>query len=158
MKTKHSAGLLLYRFSNLELEVFLVHPGGPFWKGKDVGAWSIPKGEFDPEESAIDAAKREFVEETGFEAPLGALLELRPVKQPSGKVVHAWAIQADIDASRLRSNSFQMEWPPRSGVQCDFPEVDRGEWFRLEAAKEKILVGQKPILETLQFVLKVEDN
>lgn len=150
---KKSAGLLLYRERNRVLEVFLVHPGGPFWEKKEDGAWSIPKGECNEPEDALAAAKREFAEETGItiEARLETQLEgLTPVKQPSGKIIHAWFGRADFDADSIRSNTFSMEWPPRSGKQQQFPEVDRGAWFDLPAAASKITKGQLPLLRELQ--------
>lgn len=146
---KKSAGLLLYRHVGEGVEVFLVHPGGPFWAKKDDGAWSIPKGEFSEGEDALEAAKREFREETGFEIA-GRFKELEPVKQPSGKIVHAWSVEGDIDASAVRSNHFSIEWPRASGVVQQFPEVDRGAWFSLRQARKKILKGQMPFLEELQ--------
>jgi predicted NUDIX family NTP pyrophosphohydrolase len=146
--TQHSAGILLYRYQDDTLEVLLVHPGGPLWKHKDLGAWSIPKGLFEVTEDALDAAKREFVEETGFEID-GAFLELGEIKQPSNKIVHAWAIEGNLDATRISSNSFTMEWPMRSGHIREFPEVDRGEWFDLQTARKKIYEGQAPFLDRL---------
>ncbi|HKV25315.1 MAG TPA: NUDIX domain-containing protein [Candidatus Acidoferrum sp.] len=150
---KKSAGLLLYRERNRTLEVFLVHPGGPFWEKKDDGAWSIPKGEFGDDEDALDAARREFAEETGIaiEAKLESqLAALTPLKQHSGKIVHAWIARADFDADSIRSNTFSLEWPPRSGKQQQFPEVDRAAWFDLPTASRKILKGQRPFLQELQ--------
>jgi predicted NUDIX family NTP pyrophosphohydrolase len=144
-----SAGLLLYRQSGESVEVFLVHPGGPFWTRRDDGAWSIPKGEFVDGEDPLEVAKREFKEETGFDIE-GEFEAMRPTRQAGGKLVYAWAVQGDINASVIRSNSFSMEWPPRSGKIQDFPEVDRGEWFDLTSAKRKILKGQLEILEQLQ--------
>jgi predicted NUDIX family NTP pyrophosphohydrolase len=132
--------------------VFLVHPGGPFWRRKDSGAWSIPKGELDQHEDPLQAAKREFKEETGFVAS-GNFMELEPVKQPGGKVVLAWAVEGDLDPSAVRSNTFTIQWPPRSGKQQEFPEIDRAAWFDLKTAKEKILEGQVPILEQLETML-----
>ena len=146
---KMSAGLLLYRNESRILEVFLVHPGGPFWAKKDAGAWSIPKGEFIEGEEPLDAARREFEEETGFTAD-GDFTELKPLKQPSGKIIYAWALKGDCDASGIRSNTFSMEWPPRSGQQQEFPEVDRGGWFDVDAAKAKLLKGQIGFLEQLE--------
>jgi predicted NUDIX family NTP pyrophosphohydrolase len=148
MAKRISAGILLYRIRSRTLEVFLVHPGGPYWIRKDAGAWSIPKGELDEGADALATARREFEEETGSTLE-GELVALAPLKQPSGKLVHAWALQGDIDAASIRSNSFTMEWPPRSGKMQAFPEVDRGEWFPLAAAKEKILPGQRPFLDEL---------
>ena len=146
---KKSAGLLLYRNESGTLEVFLVHPGGPFWARKDSGSWSIPKGEFVEGEEPLDAARREFEEETGFTAA-GEFTELKPLKQPSGKVIYAWAVKGDCDASEIRCNTFSMEWPPRSGQQQEFPEVDRAGWFELDAAKVKLLKGQIGFLEQLE--------
>ena len=150
--TKHSAGLLLYRFREGMLEVFLIHPGGPFWEKKDLGAWSIPKGELDEGEEAFEAARREFEEETSFR-PEGIFRELTPVRQRSGKVVHAWAIEGDCDPTAVRSNTFTMEWPPRSGTQQEFPEVDRAGWFAVELAKEKINEGQRGLLNELRSLI-----
>ena len=155
--TKQSAGLLLYRFCEGVLEVFLIHPGGPFWEKKDIGAWSIPKGELDAGEEAFEAARREFEEETGFR-PEGVFRELRPVRQRSGKIVHAWAVEGNCDSRAIRSNTFAMEWPPRSGRQQEFPEVDRAGWFAVDLAKEKILEGQRGLLEQLELVLQKEGN
>jgi predicted NUDIX family NTP pyrophosphohydrolase len=146
---KQSAGLLLYRFRERRLEVLLVHPGGPLWAKKDAGAWSIPKGEAAPGEDLLTRAKLEFSEETGFPAPDRAEA-LRPIKQAGGKVVHAWAVEGDCDVAALRSNSFTMEWPPRSGRQQHFPEVDRAAWFTLDVAREKINQGQSAFLDQLE--------
>jgi predicted NUDIX family NTP pyrophosphohydrolase len=143
-----SAGLLLFRQRAGELEVLLVHPGGPFWAKKDDGAWSIPKGEIDEGEDPLAAAKREVAEELGV-APDGYFIPLAPVRQPGGKIVQAWAIEADIDAAAIISNTFQMEWPPRSGRQQTFPEVDRAAWFTISAAHSKISRGQLPLLDAL---------
>src|ERR1051325_3463741 len=141
-----SAGLLLYRCTNGIIEVLLCHPGGPFWARKDEGAWSIPKGEFAPGEDPLDAAKREFEEETGQVAN-GEFIMLRPVLQPGGKIVHAWAVELDFDPATLRSNTFSMEWPPKSGQSREFPEIDRAEWFDVKSAHTKILKGQAPLLD-----------
>jgi predicted NUDIX family NTP pyrophosphohydrolase len=149
---KQSAGLLVYRRRNRALEVFLVHPGGPFWQNKDLGAWSIPKGEFAADGDPLETAQREFQEETGFVAT-GDFLPLTPRKQPSGKTVHAWAFQGDYDPARLESNTFQLEWPPKSGMLKEVPEVDRAEWFSLEVAREKILPGQWGFLDELNRVI-----
>jgi predicted NUDIX family NTP pyrophosphohydrolase len=143
---KQSAGLLLYRRRAGQLEVLLVHPGGPFWMNRDAGAWSIPKGEFISTEEPLAVAKREFREETGLVAT-GDFLPLQPVKQRGGKTVYAWIVACDLDVSRITSNTFRMEWPPRSGQFQEFPEVDRAEWFTLNLAKEKILEAQWPLLE-----------
>ena len=125
-----------------------MHPGGPFWRNKDEGAWSVPKGEHTEEEEGLAAAQREFLEETGM--PIrGPFLPLTAVRQPGGKVVHAWAVAADFDADAIRSNTFTMEWPPKSGNFRSFPEVDRAGWFALEAAREKLLIGQRPLLDEL---------
>jgi predicted NUDIX family NTP pyrophosphohydrolase len=149
MAKKQTAGILLYRIRNGDLEVFLVHPGGPFWMKKDDGAWSIPKGETEEGEDLLRAAKREFHEETGFSLD-GNFIALTPLKQRGGKIVHAWAVEGDVDAESSKSNLFSMEWPPRSGRRAEFPEVDRAAWFTLEAAKGKILQGQAEFLEELR--------
>jgi predicted NUDIX family NTP pyrophosphohydrolase len=145
---RQSAGLLLYRRRAGALEVFLVHPGGPFWAKKDLGAWSIPKGEFEPDEDPLEAARREMREETGFDIA-GPFLPLAPVKQPGGKLVHAWAVEADVDPARVVSNTFTIEWPPRSGRQQTFPEIDRAAWFPIDEARRRILRGQAPLLDNL---------
>jgi len=152
---KQSAGLLLYRFHEGTLEVFLVHPGGPFWAKKDLGAWSIPKGEIDEGEDPLEAARREFEEETGFR-PEGMFRELTPVKQRSGKIVHTWAVEGDCDSAAIRSNTFSMEWPPRSGRQQEFPEVDRAGWFSIPEAREKILDVQRALMEQVELILHQE--
>ncbi len=147
-KKKDSAGLVIYRLprdSGGEVEFLLVHPGGPYWAKKDAGAWSIPKGEIDPGEDKFAAARRETKEETGF-TPRGKFRRLPPTRQPSGKVVHAWAIEADFDPATLRSDTFEIEWPSRSGHSARFPEVDRAQWFGAREAFAKILPGQRPIL------------
>lgn len=148
---KRSAGVILYRLRD-GAEVFLVHPGGPFWARKDEGAWSIPKGEYEEGEESIDVARREFFEETGFEVS-GDLVEIGSVKQTGGKVVTAWAVEGDCDPDLLRSNLFEMEWPPRSGRVQSFPEVDRGGWFSLGEAKRRILKSQEPLLDMFSTVL-----
>jgi predicted NUDIX family NTP pyrophosphohydrolase len=140
-----SAGVLLFRERKGEIEVFLVHLGGPFWAARDDGAWSIPKGEVEPGEEPLAAARREFAEETGC-AAAGELLPLTPVRQKGGKLVHAWALEGDCDPGDLKSNRFALEWPPRSGKHQEFPEVDRAEWFHIPAALRKILPGQQPLL------------
>jgi predicted NUDIX family NTP pyrophosphohydrolase len=149
---KRSAGLLMYRWRNGQLEVFLVHPGGPFWAKKDLGAWSISKGEYIEGELPLDAAKREFQEETGFAAQ-GTFLELGAVQQAGGKVVSAWAFEGDCDPGGLVSNRCQVEWPPRSGRMIEIAEVDRGGWFSLAAARERILKSQAPFLDRLSLML-----
>ena len=153
MTAKRSAGLLLYRKRAGTLEVFLVHPGGPFWARKDEGAWTIPKGEIGADESPLAAARRETAEETGF-APEGEFIELPPIRQKAGKHVHAWAVEAECDPRELRSNSFSMEWPPRSGKMADFPEVDRGAWFGMAEARAKLLEAQHPLLDSLEASFK----
>jgi predicted NUDIX family NTP pyrophosphohydrolase len=149
---RSSAGLLLFRSGSAGLEVLLVHPGGPFWVRKDDGAWSIPKGECTDGEDPIDAARREAAEELGV-AVSGALIALTPRRQKSGKTVHAWAVRSDFDPAQLASNTFSLEWPPGSGRQQSFPEVDRAEWFPLPLAKRKILPGQAGFLDELDEVL-----
>jgi len=156
MAKKTSAGILLYRVRSGVLEVFLVHPGGPFWAKKDAGAWSIPKGEIEEGADSLETAKREFLEETG--SPIdGNFLELTPQKQRSGKLVHAWAVEGEIDASSVRSNSFSMEWPPRSGKQQEFPEVDKGEWFNIPVARKKLLAGQRGFLDEIEIKCRTLD-
>lgn len=145
---KKSAGLVMYRFRDARLEVLLVHPGGPFWRNKDDGVWSIPKGEYTEDEDPFEVAKREFKEETGYEAE-GNFIKLAPVKQPSRKIIAAWAFEGDCDAGKIKSNTFSMEWPPRSGKQAEFPEVDRAAWFPIDAAKSKLLKGQVGLIEQL---------
>ena len=150
---KLSSGLLMFRRINSGLEVFLVHPGGPLWKKKDSGAWSLPKGEYTEEEDPFLAAKREFEEETGF-TPDGKFLSIGKIKQPGGKIVTAWAFEGDLDPARIKSNLFSMEWPPVSGNFQEFPEVDRGGWFPLDTARRKILKGQAGFLDRLLEILK----
>src|SRR5262245_39278169 len=145
---QHSAGIVLYRRSGHRFEVLLVHPGGPFWANKDDGAWSIPKGGYQPGEDAFAAALREFEEETGAR-PEGEALALGAFRQSAVKIVEAWAIEGTFDPHRLKSNTFAMEWPPRSGRISQFPEVDRAAWFTPEVAVRKILKGQRPILDAL---------
>jgi predicted NUDIX family NTP pyrophosphohydrolase len=148
---KTAAGLLMYRRRH-DLEVFLVHPGGPFWIKKDVGAWTVPKGEIGENEAALDAAKREFTEETGFSID-GEFHPLGPVRQSGGKVVYAWAVEGDCDPAKIRSNSFAMEWPPKSGKVSEFPEVDRGGWFPIVEARKRILPAQEKFLDQLMDLL-----
>jgi predicted NUDIX family NTP pyrophosphohydrolase len=150
--TKKSAGLLMYRFRRETVEVLLVHPGGPFWAKKDLGAWSIPKGEYTEDEDPLEAARREFQEETGFTA-YGTFISLSPVRYKSGKRITAWAVEGDLDASLARSNTFKIEWPPRSGIQKEFPEVDRAQWFPIDIAKEKINKGQTDLLDQLPAIM-----
>jgi predicted NUDIX family NTP pyrophosphohydrolase len=153
---KKSAGLLLFRRAADAIEVLLVHPGGPFWAKKDEGAWSIPKGEFADGEDPLPAALREFEEETGKavrETAAGDFIPLQPQRQPGGKLVHAWALRGDFDPTQLRSNTFSIEWPPRSGRHQTWPEVDRASWFPLDAARKKILPGQVPLLDELERTL-----
>lgn len=145
---KRSAGLLLYKIEAGTVRVLLVHPGGPFWRNKDEGVWSIPKGEIEAGEDALAAARREFREETGHDAG-GDALALTPVRQAGGKIVEAWAVAGDLDPSRIVSNSFATEWPPRSGRTQSFPEIDRAEWFGLAEARERINPAQVPLLDEL---------
>jgi len=149
---KQSAGILLWRRRGGAIEVLLVHPGGPFWAKKDAGAWSIPKGEFAAGEDPRAAALREFEEETGF-GVAGELVPLKPLRQPGGKLVHAFALAGDCDANKIRSNNFSMEWPPRSGKRQEFPEVDRAGWFDLTEARKKMLRGQTGFLDELGEML-----
>ena len=150
---KQSAGVLLFRMKREELEVFLVHPGGPFWIKKDAGAWSIPKGEIETGEEALQVAIREFKEETGQEIE-GSFSELQPVKQKAGKIIKAWAVEGDIDENTIVSNTFEIEWPPGSGKKKIFPEVDKAQWFSLTEASEKINPGQLPLIEELQQIIR----
>jgi predicted NUDIX family NTP pyrophosphohydrolase len=152
--SKKSAGILLYRKTSRGLEVLLVHPGGPVWAKKDAAAWSIPKGEYKDDEDPLTAAKREFTEETSI-ALEGTFTPLDPVKQASGKVVHAWAVEGDCDATKIVSNTFTMEWPPKSGRQTEFPEVDRAEWFSLAEAREKLNKGQVALLDQLTALVSL---
>ncbi len=146
---KKSAGLLMFRRpANGPMQVLLVHPGGPIWAKRDLGAWTFPKGEYQESEDALDAAKREFVEETGF-AVAEPLIALGSLKQPSGKIVSIWAFEADCDPAALVSNEFAMEWPPKSGVKASFVEIDRAGWFSLSEAREKLSKGQVGFLEAL---------
>ena len=144
----------MYRYHDKELEVFLVHPGGPFWVKKDNGAWTLPKGEYIESEQPLDAARREFQEETGFPAPSGEYLDLGTLKQAAGKIVSAWAAEGDCDPHNLKSNLCRVEWPPHSGRHIDIPEVDRGAWFLLVEARERILKSQRPFLDELTRKLK----
>jgi predicted NUDIX family NTP pyrophosphohydrolase len=145
---KQSAGILLYKKQHGELFVLLAHPGGPFWKNKDLGVWSIPKGEFNDDEQPLDAAIREFEEETGIRID-GDFIPLQPVRLKSGKTVHAWALERDLDASKIKSNEFDIEWPPKSGKTISIPEIDRAEWFPAGIALEKINVAQGALIKEL---------
>jgi predicted NUDIX family NTP pyrophosphohydrolase len=150
---QRSAGLVLYRVRSSSLEVLLVHPGGPLWQKRDAGAWTIPKGLAEGEEDLLAAARREFREETGH-APDGEFIELSPVTQKGGKVVHAWAIEGDFDLASFQSNTFTLEWPPRSGRLKEFPEADRAEFFDLPAARQKINPAQAALLDELERIKK----
>ncbi|MFO7563743.1 MAG: NUDIX domain-containing protein [Enhygromyxa sp.] len=154
MASKQSAGLLLCRPGLGGLEFLLVHPGGPFFANKDAGAWTIPKGLIDPGEEPLATARREFVEETGFTLPPGPFAPLGFVDQKGGKRVFAWVALGDADPAALRSNSFTIEWPPRSGLRRSFPEVDRAQWFDLASARAKILAAQVPLLERASQLLQ----
>src|SRR5260370_28885129 len=151
---KRSAGLMMFRKLKDELEVFLVHPGGPLWAKKGKGAWTIPKGEFDEDENPLVAARREFEEETGFDA-MGEFLDLGSIKQKSGKVVTAWAFQGDCDPAKLTSNTCEVEWPPRSGRRLEIPEVDQGRWFSVDEAPEYIREETKKLLDNLCAALQL---
>ncbi len=152
MKRKNSAGIILFREKGKVREVLLIHPGGPFWARKDDGVWSIPKGELNDEENKLLCAKREFEEETGCR-PKGKFIPLSPLKQKSGKIVYAWAVEGDFDLSQFKSNSFEMEWPPRSGKMASFPEADKAGWFTITEAQKKILPGQSGFLYQLEEML-----
>ena len=154
---KISAGLLLYRRSGRALEILLVHPGGPFWAKKDLGAWSIVKGEAAPGEDLLACAKREFEEETGCAAE-GSFRPLAPVRQAGGKEVRAWAVEMDCDAAAIQSNRFEMEWPPRSGRRQSFPEIDRAEWLDPATARQKINKGQLPLIDELERILSASNQ
>ncbi|UFS68557.1 NUDIX domain-containing protein [Geomonas sp. RF6] len=149
---KKSAGLLMFRYGASGIELFLVHPGGPFWRGKDLGAWTIPKGECLEGEESLQAAKREFEEETGVQ-PREPYRKLTPLKQPGGKTISAWAFEGDCDPAKAHSNTFTMEWPPKSGLQSEFPEVDKADWFPLQLAREKIIKGQAGFIDELCALL-----
>ena len=154
--SKKSSGLLAYRRRAGRMEVFLIHPGGPYWTKKDDGAWSIPKGEFIVEEP-LEAAKREFTEETGFQTN-GPYRILAPIRQPSGKLIHAWAFEGDFDPAAIRSNTFPLEWPPGSGMVRDFPEADRAGWFSIEKAREKIIRGQTGFIDELEKIMEINEE
>ena len=147
-----SAGLLMYRIKAGALQVLLAHPGGPFFAKKDDGSWSIPKGEPDADEDLLVTAQREFEEETGLK-PTGPLILLKPIQQKGGKIVHAWVFEGDCDPAAIRSNTFTMEWPPHSGRQQEFPEIDRAEWFDLATARKKIKAGQEALIDELEGML-----
>jgi predicted NUDIX family NTP pyrophosphohydrolase len=151
---KQSAGLLVYRLAGQSLELLLVHPGGPFWTKKDDGAWFIPKGEINVGEAPLAAAQREFREELGLEPPEGEPLELGTVKNKSGKLIYCWALAGDLDLTGFHSNTFSVEWPPRSGKQREFPEVDRAAYFEVEEAMRKMHAAQLPLLERLLLALR----
>ena len=156
---KQTAGLLLFKIVDKTVFFFLVHPGGPFWKNKDLESWSIPKGEFTNDENPLDAAKREFYEETGFKLESESesdFIELDSVKLKSGKTIFAWALEFDIDATLIKSNEFEMEWPPKSGKQQSFPEVDRAEWFQTEQALKKINPAQADFI--VQIISKISSS
>ncbi|HAA10271.1 MAG TPA: NUDIX hydrolase [Cytophagales bacterium] len=153
---KKSAGILLFRLKQGYLEVLLVHPGGPFFKNKDLGSWSIPKGEF-KDESPLQAAIREFKEETGFEVK-GDFLELTPIKQRSGKMVYAWALEGDLETSQIQSNTFELEWPPKSGKIQRFPEIDHADWFSVGVARQKINGNQVPFIDQTISLLGLSDS
>jgi predicted NUDIX family NTP pyrophosphohydrolase len=148
-----SAGLLVYRRRSGGPEVLLVHPGGPFFRNKDAGAWTIPKGEPGDDEELLAAAVREFAEETGLAVPAGSFAPLPPVKQRGGKVVHAWAVEGELDPATIKSNTFEIEWPPRSGKRATFPEIDRAEFFDFDAARVKMSPAQAPWLDELAALL-----
>jgi predicted NUDIX family NTP pyrophosphohydrolase len=154
---KTSAGVLLFRFKNEYPEILLFHPGGPYWAKKDAGVWSIPKGELNENEEPIKAAERELLEETGIEIK-GGLIPLTPVKQKNNKIVFAWALEQDFDPQNLVSNLFEIEWPPGSGIKKQFPEMDRGSWFRIEEAKVKILGAQIPFITELEKIKRFSDT
>ena len=155
---RRSAGLLVHRGAGAELEVLLVHPGGPMWSKRDAGAWSIPKGEYDSDEQPLAAARREFGEELGVAPPDGPARDLGEVRQKSGKVVHGWAVEGDLDVSVISSNTVTVQWPPRSGQTLEIPEVDRAEWFGPELAREKINPAQAVLLDRLSHILEASTS
>jgi len=157
---RKSAGLLLYRFQNKTIQVLLVHPGGPFWKNKDTGAWSIPKGEIEEGEEPLIAAARETEEETGIHVDTNHCISLTPVKQKSGKIIYAWAKEDSFEIDNIKSNLFEMEWPPKSGKKKFFPEVDKASWCNIDEAEKKIVPGQTPLLKELKALLRnqIEDE
>jgi len=154
---KKSAGILLYRFTKKILEVLIVHPGGPFWAKKDLGVWSIPKGELNDNENPLDAALREFLEEMGEEIS-GNFIPMTPIKQSNGKIIYAFALEHDFDALKIKSNMFTMEWPPKSGKQQAFPEIDRGEWFDFTTSKQKLNEYQAAIVDELAKKLNLVEE
>lgn len=154
---KLSAGLILYRWRKNKLEVFLVHPGGPFWAKKDAGAWSIPKGEYGENEEALEAAKREFAEETGGAAPKGEYIKIGEVKYGNKKVT-AWAIESDFDEKQIKSNYFEMEWPPKSGESQKFLEINKAGWYNLAMARKKLVKGQAAFVDQLLHALQIDEN
>jgi predicted NUDIX family NTP pyrophosphohydrolase len=149
MAAKRSAGILVFRRTNGQVEVLIAHMGGPLWARKDAGAWSVPKGEYEPDETAEAAARREFQEELGLPVPAGDLIDLGEVKQSSGKIVTVWALEGDLDPALVVPGTFQMEWPRGSGVMRDFPEIDRAAWFDLATAREKLVTAQREFLDRL---------
>jgi predicted NUDIX family NTP pyrophosphohydrolase len=154
---KQSAGIVVFRQINEDIEIFLVHPGGPFWVKKDLGAWSIPKGEFTEDEDPLDAAKREFLEETGIKVKWkdDIFKALQPVKMKSGKIIHAWACENNFETGKMKSNTFPLEWPPKSGKIIEVPEVDKWEWFFIKEAEQKINPAQIPLIEeTIQWAMR----
>lgn len=155
MPSKKSAGVLPFRFYNKKPEVLLAHPGGPFWKNKDLGAWSIVKGEYNDDEEPLTAAKREWREETGLKLP-GKYIPLTPVKQKSGKEIIAWAVEADFEPTAIKSNSFEIEWPPKSGKKQSFPEIDRAAWFSIKEAKEKVNPAQVALIDELMEIMNAK--
>jgi predicted NUDIX family NTP pyrophosphohydrolase len=155
---RRSAGLLVYRSKGTALEVLLVHPGGPMWAKRDNGAWSIPKGEYESDEDPLAAARREFTEELGVRPPDGPVQDLGEVRQKSGKVVHGWAVEGDLDVSEITSNTVTVQWPPRSGKTLEIPEVDRAEWFGPELAREKVNPAQVALLDRLSHILEASTS
>ncbi|HTB24389.1 MAG TPA: NUDIX domain-containing protein [Puia sp.] len=149
---KMSAGILLFRFKNIKPEVLLFHPGGPYWAKKDAGVWSIPKGQLNEDEDPLSAAKRELKEETGIDIK-GKLIQLTPIKQKNNKTVFAWSLEQDFDLLNLKSNLFEIEWPPKSGKKMQFPEMDKGAWFTIDEAKVKILPAQLPFIIELEKMI-----
>lgn len=153
--TKTSAGILVYRRTDSDIEVLLGHPGGPFWKNKDQGAWSIPKGEFEDEEPIV-AAKREFKEELGHTAPSGEYLDLGSITRKDGKTIYIWAVEGNLDVTNISSNTFEMEWPPHSGQKQSFPEIDKARWFKIEQTADKLHKGQDEFIKRLSEHLGIE--